>query len=133
MFVLFATPKLPLLRWVRLRLSRENAAYEWQIARITAGNLPIYERRVARALYHPRDHHRCYSYLSVRNGCGRPPYVLHTTAHGCTVHAVARRPSHPDRAHRAPLILHIRRRQMSLEVCGNLRQRERQRYSLPAF
>lgn len=60
-------------------------------------------------------------------------HVIHQNLHGCTVHAMARRPSHPEGVHRVPLILHVRRTHMDLEADGHLRRRQRNFSLLPAF
>lgn len=61
------------------------------------------------------------------------PHVIHQNARGCTAHVMARRPSYPEGVHRVPLILHVRRSQIGLEVDGHLRWRKLNFSLLPAF
>ena len=71
--------------------------------------------------------------VSPCDGRGLPPNVLRMNVHGCTVHAMARRPSHLEGVHRVPLIVYARRPLMDLEVDDHLRRRRRQFPLLSAF
>ena len=66
-----------------------------------------------------RGRGRRYLYL-VRICVRRLRTSTHKNVHGCAVHAMTRRPFHPERMHHVPVFFHARRPPMSVEVGGRL-------------